>query len=239
MSCARARPMLVILGTTVLGAAVLTAACTRAPHNAVQTAPDLATQPSSGRRASDLAAIAKAKADSARLPYTSADIEFMSGMIGHHSQAILIAGWVPSHGARSSLQVLAERIINAQQDEIRIMETWLRDRRQPIPKTSPTGILMTMNGMQHEMVMPGMLTETQLKELDAASGAEFERLFLTFMIQHHRGAVSMVKDLFATRGAGQDEMVFKFASDVNVDQSTEIARMQRMLLPLELNKRSP
>lgn len=183
--------------------------------------------------------IAKAKADSARYPYTAADILFMSGMIGHHSQAILIAGWAPAHGASAQVRILAERIINAQQDEINIMTLWLRDRRQPVPKASATGMKMMMDGMEHEMVMPGMLTSEQLKQLDQANGKEFDRLFLGFMIQHHRGAVTMVTDLFATYGAGQDETVFKFASDVNVDQSTEIARMQRMLLALEIEKRAP
>ena len=93
---------------------------------------------------------------------------------------------------------------------------------------------MTMNGMEHMMLMPGMLTEEQMKQLDAARGPDFDRLFLTDMIQHHRGAVSMVKDLFGTYGAGQDETVFKFASDVNVDQTTEIVRMEKMLAAINL-----
>jgi uncharacterized protein (DUF305 family) len=93
---------------------------------------------------------------------------------------------------------------------------------------------MSMGGMQHEMLMPGMLTEAQMKQLDAARGPEFDRLFLTYMIQHHKGAVSMVKDLFDSYGAGQDEVVFKFASDVNVDQTTEIARMDKLLISLTL-----
>jgi len=172
---------------------------------------------------------AKAKADSARLPYTEADIHFMSGMIGHHAQAIEIAGWAPTHEAGAEVRRLAERIINAQQDEITIMRLWLGDRHQPVPAAKPGPMKMTMNGVEHEMLMPGMLTDAQMKQLDAARGAEFDKLFLTFMIQHHRGAVSMVKDLFESYGAGQDETVFKFASDVNVDQSTEIARMERML----------
>ena len=89
-----------------------------------------------------------------------------------------------------------------------------------------------MNGMEHEMLMPGMLTEDQMQQLDQARGAEFDRLFLTFMIQHHKGAVSMVKDLFGSYGAAQDETVFKFATDVSVDQTTEIARMEKMLAAL-------
>jgi len=88
------------------------------------------------------------------------------------------------------------------------------------------------NGMEHDMLMPGMLTDEQMHQLDQARGEEFDRLFLTFMIQHHKGAVSMVQDLFGSYGAAQDETVFKFASDVNVDQSTEIARMEKMLAGL-------
>ena len=137
-------------------------------------------------------------------------------------------------GTDPAVQRLADRIINAQQDEIGTMQAWLRDRRQPVPEATPGGVMMNMGGMQHEMLMPGMLTDAQMKQLDAARGPEFDRLFLTYMIQHHKGAVSMVKDLFDTYGAGQDEVVFKFASDVNVDQSTEIARMEKMLISLTL-----
>jgi len=176
--------------------------------------------------------MARARADSVRHPYTAADVDFMSHMIGHHAQALVMAGWAPTHGADASVRTLAERIINAQQDEIATMQRWLGDRGKPVPETRPTGMKMMMNGVQHEMLMPGMLTEAQMKQLDQARGAEFDRLFLTFMIQHHRGAVSMVKDLFGTNGAAQDETVFKFANDVNVDQSTEIARMERMLAVL-------
>jgi uncharacterized protein (DUF305 family) len=214
-----------------LAAAVVVAACASAPKTAVQTAPQPAR--------ADVAALTRARTDSARHPYTEADVYFMSGMIGHHAQAIVMARWAPTHGARPSVRTLAERIINAQQDEIATMQQWLRDRGQPVPDARATGMKMTMNGMEHEMLMPGMLTPTQMQQLDAARDAEFDRLFLTFMIQHHRGAVSMVKDLFASTGAAQEETVFKFASDVNVDQSTEIARMERMLAALALEGRSP
>ena len=198
-----------------------------------------AQERSAAAEKSDQAAIAKARADSARYPYTKADVDFMSGMIHHHSQAIVMAGWAPTHGASNSVNVLCGRIINAQTDEIALMSQWLRDRRQPVPTPSPSGMKMIMNGMEHVMLMPGMLSEVQMKQLDAAQGTEFERLFLTFMMQHHRGAVSMVTDLFATYGAGQDELVFKFASDVNVDQSTEIARMEKMLAALPGAGRAP
>lgn len=187
----------------------------------------------------DPASIARARADSARYPYTTADIHFMTGMIGHHAQAIEMAQWAPTHGASEAMRVLAGRIINAQRDEIVIMQRWLRDRQLPVPEAKGGPMMMAMGGMQHEMLMPGMLTAEQMKALDQARGLEFDRLFLQFMIQHHRGAVSMVKDLFAADGAGQNETVFKFASDVNTDQTTEIARMERMLATIIFEKRAP
>ena len=140
-----------------------------------------------------------------------------------------MATWAPTHGASSSVRTLAERIINAQQDEIATMQQWLGDRHQPVPEANAGPMKMMMNGREQEMLMPGMLTEAQMHQLDLAKGPDFDRLFLTDMIQHHRGAVSMVKDLFGTYGAAQDELIFKFASDVNVDQTTEIARMERIL----------
>lgn len=214
-----------ILGSLVT--AVVAAGCGGTAPVAVQPAPRPA--PSAH---GDSAAIAKARTDSLRYPYTEADIRFMSGMISHHAQAIVMANWAPSHGASSSVRILSERIINAQTDEIALMQRWLRDRRQPVPDARPTGMKMVMNGVEHEMLMPGMLSDAQMKQLDQARGSEFDRLFLTFMIQHHRGAVAMVETLFSSYGAGQDELVFKFASDVNIDQATEIARMEQMLVAL-------
>ena len=194
-------------------------------------------QPSPGMQ-SDSLAIARARADSLRHPYTEADIHFMSAMIGHHAQAIVMAGWAPTHGAGPAVRRLAERIVNAQQDEIATMQRWLGDRGLPVPAARPTGMTMTMHGVAHEMLMPGMLTADQMRELDQARGGEFDRRFLEFMIQHHRGAVSMVQDLFGAYGAAQDETVFKFANDVNVDQSTEIARMESMLAALKSERDS-
>ena len=165
----------------------------------------------------------------AQRAYTAADIEFMSGMISHHAQAIVMSRWAPSHGASASMLILTERIINAQQDEIAAMQRWLRDRNQPVPEARATGMRMMMNGVEHDMLMPGMLSEDQMKQLDQARGKEFDRLFLTFMIQHHRGAVTMVDQLFATSGAAQDITVFKMASHITADQTTEIERMQKML----------
>lgn len=131
----------------------------------------------------------------------------------------------PTRAASNSVKILAERITSSQQDEIALAEQWLRDRGQ-----HPAHDMTTHAG--HEMTMPGMLTSAQLAQLQQATGPEFDRLFLTFMIQHHRGSAVMVNELFATDGAAQDETVFRFASDVNVDQLTEIARMEQMLTTL-------
>jgi uncharacterized protein (DUF305 family) len=164
-----------------------------------------------------------------RLPYTDADVEFMSGMIPHHAQAVVMAGWAPSHGAREDVAILCERIVVGQRDEIDTMQTWLRDRGLPVPDATSTRHKMTMNGMTHEMLMPGMLTDEEMAALDQARGPEFDRLFLEGMIKHHQGAIDMVDVLFKAYGAAQDETVFKFASDVYADQGIEIARMHEML----------
>lgn len=187
----------------------------------------------------DPAAIANAKPDSTRFAYTEADVNFMSGMIGHHSQAIAMAKWAPTRAASQSIRTLTARIINAQQDEITLMSQWLRQHGQKVPEATPMGIKMNMDGMEHVMSMPGMLTEAQMKELEASTGKRYDELFLTFMIQHHQGALAMVKQLFGTPGAGQDETTFKLASDINADQETEIARMQKMLVQLKLEGSLP
>jgi uncharacterized protein (DUF305 family) len=213
--------------TPVLWGAVLLVACggPKTPATAPQP-----TAPPMGRvRIDDPVGIARARADSARLPYVKADIDFMAGMVPHHAQAIAMAKLAPTRGASPAIMRLTGRIINAQQDEIVLMQQWLADRRQPVPEADPRGMKMTMGGHEMMHLMPGMLSQAQMDSLDRARGPEFDRLFLVYMIQHHKGAVSMVDVLFASPGAGQDEVVFKFASDVHTDQSTEIARMEKML----------
>lgn len=180
------------------------------------------------------AASAQATAWPGRYPFTEADVQFITGMISHHAQAIIMAGWAPTHDASDEVRRLCQRIINAQTDEIRLMQQWLRDRGQPVPEAKPVPVKMTMGGMVHEMMMPGMLTDEQMRQLEQARSGEFDRLFLQFMIQHHRGAVTMVNQLLASPGAAQDEAVYKFSSDIYADQTTEIERMQRMLLTLPL-----
>jgi len=194
----------------------------------------------------DSTALAKARADSLRHPYSKADIDFANGMIQHHAQAVRIANWCPSHGASADVLTLCARIINAQVDEIHRMQQWLVDRRQPIstPDTSRAGAMsMTdmpgMHGMRSDALMPGMLTVAQLDSLDAARGKAFDRLFLSDMIHHHQGAVAMVRQLYGTRGAGQDDVIFKLASDISADQTTEIARMQRLLAAVVFGRTPP
>jgi uncharacterized protein (DUF305 family) len=168
-------------------------------------------------------------------PFTPADVRFMNGMIAHHAQAIIMARWAPTHGARADVQRLAARIEVSQRDEIALMQTWLRDRKQPVPDP------MAAAAMGHSMaehaghamgdttLHPGMLTAAELARLDAARGAEFDRLFLTYMIKHHQGAITMVHELMASPGAAQDVVVFQFASEVESDQMVEIERMTQML----------
>jgi uncharacterized protein (DUF305 family) len=166
----------------------------------------------------------------AGIKHTAADANFMRGMIHHHAQAVLMARWAPTHGAGADLQRFAERVVVAQQDEIALMQNWLKEKGEPVPEPSPGPMRMTMpDGTTHDMLMPGMLTDAELKQLDAARGVDFDKLFLTFMIRHHEGALDMVEELFAAKGAGQDEDTFRLASDVFADQTTEIRVMKEML----------
>lgn len=168
---------------------------------------------------------APAPAHGAMLPatpgpgYTVADVRFMQGMIGHHAQAIAMAKMAPTHGAGERVSQLAQKIDISQRDEIGFMERWLADRGQAVPDDE----------QRHAMQMPGMLTPEQMAQLDAARGREFDRLFLTFMIQHHRGALDMVAALFDDPLAAQDPDIFRFITDVDADQRAEIYVMQSML----------
>jgi uncharacterized protein (DUF305 family) len=158
-----------------------------------------------------------------------ADAEFMQGMIHHHAQALIMAAWSGTHGASPGVQTLSQRITVSQTDEIKMMQLWLGERGQDVPAATATGMKMNMGGMEHTMLMPGMLTAEQMAKLEAARGTEFDRLFLTYMIQHHEGALTMVNNLLATHGGGVDDFVYKIASDTFADQGSEIDRMQRML----------
>jgi uncharacterized protein (DUF305 family) len=172
----------------------------------------------------------KPRPDLVQYPYRPADVEFVQGMIPHHAQAVLMAGWAPSHGASKTMQLMCERMLVSQKDEIEWMRNWLRDRAQYVPPRDATHHKMKMaGGMEHDMLMPGMLSDAELKQLDQARGADWDRLFLQFMIKHHEGALKMVDDLFNAPGAMQDEELYSFASDIFADQTAEIERMQKML----------
>jgi uncharacterized protein (DUF305 family) len=203
-------------------AAIAVAACSGAMQAPAQTSAEQTTG-GPGRVAT------LPGADGIRFQYTRADVHFMSGMIPHHAQAVLIAGWAPTRGASQAVRVLCERIVVGQRDEIALMQSWLHDRGEKVPAENATHLRTTMGGMEHDMLMPGMLNEQELKQLSDARGVEFDRLFLTAMIRHHFGAIQMVDELFAVNGAAQDEVVFRLASDVYADQTTEIKFMQAML----------
>lgn len=210
--------------TLLTAAALLTvtvAACS--PASPVASGP----RPISADSAAALEARFFAVRDSAQMRYSQADVDFMTRMIHHHAQALEMARLAPERTNNSQIRVLAARIINAQNDEIATMQRWLADRGQPVPQPAEH-----THGGEGMTSMPGMATAEQLQRLRGSTGNEFDRLFLSLMIPHHAGAVTMVHDLFASDGAGQDEQAFKIASDAQVDQTTEIERMELMLSDL-------
>ncbi len=182
-------------------------------------------------------------------PRSRADMEFMQGMIMHHAQAVEMTALIPSHTENKELRELGARISSSQSDEIKFMQRWLAARGEPISLPTAGMPGMDMSGQssaqpkagspdtdkpgqpiaQPMALMPGMLTPEQMQALRQAKGAEFDYLFLTGMIQHHEGALTMVKDLFDTAGAGQDADIFNFATDADNTQRAEIRIMQSML----------
>ena len=246
----------------------------------------------------DLSELFWARQDSAKMQFTQPDIDFMTGMIGHHAQALIMSSMATVNNASPSIVILSKRIINAQKDEIAIMQRWLHDRNQTVPQVTIDGLQLIIepgnepslvfdsaqvahavkhfnkhgsymdnahyqivhgeetnhevmahgtmgqneremnhesmdhSGMHDHSNMPGMLTQDQLKELALAKGRQFDRLFLTYMIQHHTGAVIMVKDLVETDGAAQELQIGELAGEINVDQKTEIERMRLMLMEI-------
>jgi uncharacterized protein (DUF305 family) len=159
-------------------------------------------------------------------PRSQAEVEFMQGMIMHHAQAVQMTALIPSHTENKDLRLLGARISSSQSSEMNFMKRWLAARGEPVSMPMPN--MKNMSG--HQMpLMPGMLTPEQMAALRKAKGDEFDHLFLTGMIQHHNGALTMVKDLFDTAGAGQDAELFNFATDVDTGQRAEIRIMQGML----------
>ena len=154
--------------------------------------------------------------------FTAGDVEFMQGMIGHHAQAIEMTNLLAPRSTDPDMKKLAHRIELSQADEIKMMQEWLKARGQSVPSEH------AHHGAGAKL-MPGMLTPDEMARLAAASGREFDKLFLEFMIKHHLGALTMVRELFASPGAGQDSEIYAFASDVDADQRMEIDRMGAML----------
>ncbi len=205
--------------------ALAAASCRSAPVRGVTAAGGVEPasppiiQPGAPGEASRVISAEKA-ADLSQVQFIGADIKFMQGMIGHHAQAVAMVAMVPSRTSSEDMKKLALRIDLSQQDEIKMMQRWLEVRGQPIPAGMHT---------HGATLMPGMLTDDEMQRLADAKGPEFDRLFLEGMIKHHGGAITMVNELFATPGAGQEVEVFSFASDVDADQRMEIDRMGAML----------
>jgi uncharacterized protein (DUF305 family) len=175
-------------------------------------APGQSSQVISADQASDLS----------KVQFTPADVKFMQGMIGHHAQAVEMTDLLATRTNREDMKMLAQRIAVSQNDEMNMMRRWLEVRGQ----AQPNPHAHHMPGM----LMPGMLTQEEMAALAAAKGPEFDRLFLEGMIKHHGGALTMVQELFASPGAGQESEIFAFASDVDADQRMEIDRMRAMLV---------
>ena len=201
-------------------------------QQAAPTKPVVVQPGAPGKRTRVLPATTKGKLP----PVSKADVQFMQGMIVHHAQAVEMTALIEARTENRDVRSLGARISHSQAEEIRFMKRWLTSRGQPLEMTMAE--MHQMHGGQtppeklsHEamMLMPGMLTAAQMEALRKANGAEFDRLFLTGMIQHHGGALDMVKDLFNAAGAGQDAELFNFATDVDSGQRAEIRIMQTML----------
>ena len=207
---------------------ILATACGGAQPRSSGTTPARISADSAAR----LEARYRAQTDTLRGRFTEADAAFMAGMIGHHAQALVMAGLVADRTRTPALNTLAGRILNGQRDEIRLMQQWLRERGLTAPEPDASGAMPMHDHGGHGGMMPGMLSPAQMDSLRAARGGVFDRLFLHYMIQHHNGAIVMVDSLIASPGAAQDETVFKMMAGVRVDQTTEIDRMRMMLITL-------
>lgn len=204
-----------------------TFACKSTQETTTQTASNETEQ-------SELEELYWSRVDSARMAsFTKADVKFMTGMIAHHAQALVMSQLAPQNNASPQIQTLASRIINAQKDEIASMQRWLRDRNQPEVKYEIDGLNLTVTIDGEEWTsyrkMRGVLSQDQLEKLASKKGKAFDQLFLKQMIEHHSGAVYMVDHLFDTDGAAQDNESYRLASNIQVDQKTEIDRMKMML----------
>jgi uncharacterized protein (DUF305 family) len=197
------------------------------PAVAQQAAPVIVQPGAPGQASKILPASTRAKLP----PRSAKDVEFMQGMIMHHAQAVEMTALIDERTENKELRSLGARISHSQSDEMMFMKRWLELRGEPVsmPMKGMEGMSEEEMSKHHQMLMPGMLTKMQMNTLKAAKGAEFDRLFLTGMIQHHGGALIMVKDLYDSAGAGQDAELFNFATDVDSGQRAEIRIMETML----------
>ena len=198
---------------------VLAAACQATTQTDVSATPAAAPAPAEHQHTPGMV-MAPARPDTGMVHQMDPDVRFMHHMTMHHGQALEMTSLVPSRNPSPGLGLLSERIDISQKDEIALMRRWLERRGKPLP---PTG-----EHMMH-MAMPGMLTDAEMARLRAATGSEFERLFLELMIKHHEGALTMVAELLGSQGAAQDSELYALVSDIDADQRAEIARMQSML----------
>jgi uncharacterized protein (DUF305 family) len=201
-----------------VGCSVLGACATSSQAPAQQTPPP--TPPATTQPAAD---------SKVRNGYSLADVRFMQGMIGHHAQALTMSALIPQRTQRQDFRLMGERITLSQVSEIEQMTRWLQARGEEVPAKDAH----VHAAMGHGELMPGMLTEAELKQLEEARGVEFEKLFLQLMIKHHEGALHMVKQLFATPASGQEPELFMLSSDVDADQTAEIKRMRALLSQLQ------
>lgn len=209
----RLTPALVILVLAAAGGACRTAQVAGSPQIVQPGAPGQSTRVISAEKATDLS----------RVQFTAADVRFMQGMIGHHAQALEMAALLPERTRRDDMRLLAKRIDVSQADEIQMMRRWLEARGQQVPGPHA-------HHAPGAPLMPGMLTAEEMSRLSDARADAFDRLFLELMIKHHEGALTMVKELYSSAGAGQESEIYAFASDVDADQRMEIDRMRGMLM---------
>jgi uncharacterized protein (DUF305 family) len=209
-----------LIAVSVLAASFLVPVCAQQPDtpNPVVVQPGAPGQPTRQLPPSTKATLP---------PSSSADVKFMQGMIMHHAQAVEMTALIESHTENKDLRLLGARISKSQSDEIDFMKRWLAARGEPASASMPH--MHGMNMSSHPMLMPGMLTAKQMEALRKAKAQQFDQLFLTGMIQHHNGALIMVKELFDTAGAGQDAEIFNFVTDVDSGQRAEIRIMETML----------
>jgi uncharacterized protein (DUF305 family) len=208
----RFESVLLILLVAAFGGACRTAPGDGSPPIVQPGAPGQATRVISAEKATDLS----------RVGFSAADVRFMQGMIGHHAQALEMSALVPERTRRDDMRLLAKRIDVSQADEIKMMRQWLEGRGQEVPGPHA-------HHQPGAALMPGMLSVEEMGRLAAAKDEAFDRLFLELMIKHHEGALTMVKELYATAGAGQESEISAFASDVDADQRMEIDRMRGMI----------